>query len=911
MARYCGEKNPTVLLENAKQFQQRCLVEGKSLFTDLSVWTTQYCDEFHHCFIDNPDPGDASFFTKLEGQLAAGSAEVKVLAAEMLWLMFLCPSNTGFESKQQSIELVFSWCGYQLTPSARAQYLSEEALTGVGSSGTAYNTLRWRELNYCIRMTSAFLKLPEQERTALLADHASFALWLESIPENESRQLRHMLLFLFFPDFNERIFGNTDRQSILLNLAGISSKQYNKLTCAEVDNELLKLRKKFEEEFGRTDLDYYFEPLKSMWKNTAQIVADEVAEPSKIYQMNAIETNDVNLNRILYGPPGTGKTYNTINEALAIVDPVFLALHSQDRRKIKARFDELVEKNRIGFVTFHQSFTYEDFVEGLKANNTEAGQVSYDIEDGIFKRMCAVGSARPELPQVKTNSHIDITGRKVWKMSLGDTLGEDAFIYKQCIENDYVLLGYGYDIDFTSGGDRQGVIDIYKQKGVQIENESNDYRVTSVHYFKNLMSIGDLIVVSDGNRKFRAIAEVVGDYQFAPELVDDVSYRQLRKVIWHRVYEPSLPVDELFSKNLSQMTLYRLREPVLESAKLQELLADNSGQNNTTSKVSIGSQIASYIVESISEELITLRKPNGSLLPMPRVIINELVALVKTKKISIEDIRSKQVFEQIQDSALEKFIVNGYPNVLAPLVEMLIKYGIDPSLVGLTDKRVLIIDEINRGNISNIFGELITLIEPSKRAGGTEALSVKLPYSKERFSVPSNLYIIGTMNTADKSLAQVDIALRRRFEFVEMMPKPLLLDDIECLDIDLPLLLKTINQRIELLYDREHTIGHSFFMPLKDEPTIERLARIFELVILPLLEEYFFEDWERVGQVLGDHLKKDNTLKFFHEKYSDEAVARLMGNDWGSNGVRPYRRNRQALLNPMAYIGIYDALDSE
>jgi 5-methylcytosine-specific restriction protein B len=164
------------------------------------------------------------------------------------------------------------------------------------------------------------------------------------------------------------------------------------------------------------------------------------------------------------------------------------------------------------------------------------------------------------------------------------------------------------------------------------------------------------------------------------------------------------------------------------------------------------------------------------------------------------------------------------------------------------------------------------------------------------------------MNTADKSLAQVDIALRRRFEFVEMMPKHELLADINVESINIARLLETINQRIELLYDREHTIGHSFFLPLKDDPTIKRLARIFELEILPLLEEYFFEDWERVGQVLGDHFKKANPeLKFIAEKFTDASVLRLMGSDWSQESIRPYKRNIAAFTNPEAYIGIYDS----
>ena len=201
---------------------------------------------------------------------------------------------------------------------------------------------------------------------------------------------------------------------------------------------------------------------------------------------------------------------------------------------------------------------------------------------------------------------------------------------------------------------------------------------------------------------------------------------------------------------------------------------------------------------------------------------------------------------------------------------------------------------------------LTTTIEPSKRSGGTESLSVKLPYSKETFSVPSNLHIIGTMNTADKSLAQLDIALRRRFEFVEMMTNYELLKGIPDIEgINVAKLVKTMNQRIELLYDREHTIGHSFFLPLFDNPSLQLLAEIFELQILPLLEEYFFEDWERVGQVLGDHLKDNHELRFVIEQFGNSEIAELMGDDWEVQGIQPYCRNQKAFKNPQAYIGVY------
>jgi len=765
--------------------------------------------------------------------------------------------------------------------------------------------MRWRELVYLIRFTELFLKLDKYEKEALLNNHIKFAQWLEQVPDNENRQLRHMLLFLFFPDFNERIFGNTDRRSILVTLAGLTKPQYNKMKCSERDAALLKLRKESEQEFGTAELDYYIEPLKSKWKDTELNTVKNVQEPREGYTVEkTINNTTSSLNQILYGPPGTGKTYNTINKALEIVEPDFLAQHKNDRTKIKARFDELMEKNRIGFVTFHQSFSYEDFVEGLKANSNEAHQISYEIEDGIFKRMCDAGNAHTVISQQKRP--VDITGRKVWKMSLGDTLSDDAYIYQQCIDNNYVLLGYGGNIDFSSSKDRKSVVSTYNNYSINIENESNDYRVTSVHNFKNVMEIGDLIIVSDGNRKFRAIAEIIGDYEYDFSAIDDESYSQKREVIWHRVYEPSLPVDELFTKNLSQMTLYRLREPVLIRDKFKELLSGDDLNSDSIPSVSVGSKVSTYMVEGITDEIISLRKPNGALLPMPRVIVDELVLLVKQGKASISDIRSRKVFDWNTSTEMEKYIVNGYPNVLAPLVEAIVNHGIKDKAFNNSEKRVLIIDEINRGNISNIFGELITLIEPSKRAGGSESLSVKLPYSKEPLSVPSNLHIIGTMNTADKSLAQVDIALRRRFEFVEMMPNHELLDDVEVDGIKIAKLLKTINQRIELLYDREHTIGHSFFLPLKDEPTIARLAKIFELEILPLLEEYFFEDWERVGQVLGDHLKTDASLKFIEEKFTDTSIAELMGAEWKQEGITPYKRNSEALNNPEAYMGVYE-----
>lgn len=478
------------------------------------------------------------------------------------------------------------------------------------------------------------------------------------------------------------------------------------------------------------------------------------------------------LNQILYGPPGTGKTYKTVEEAVAICDPDF---KYDSREQLKKRYDDLIENKQISFVTFHQSFSYEDFVEGIRAK-TENGQIEYEIEDGIFKEIC-------QLASVKENKNLtegiqDLKDREVWKMSLGDTLNDsESSIYDECLENNYVLLGYGYALDYSDCNNMKAV----EQKVLdEIPNSTkNDFVITAVNRLKNSMDIGDLIVVTDGNRKFRAIAEITGDYFLLPN-EERNSYRQARPVKWLRVFESSIPVSAISTVNFSQMSIYQFY----------------------------------------------------------------------THKLKID-----QLLEYIQPAIQDNDKSKNY---------------------------VLIIDEINRGNIANIFGELITLLEPSKRAGNDDACSVTLPYSKESFSVPNNLYVIGTMNTSDHSLTKLDLALRRRFEFVELLPDYGLLNDIEVHDVNIGEMLKIMNERIEILLGRDHLIGHSYFLPLENaENREDMLSDIFKNKIIPLLQEYFFEDWERIQWVLNDQNKKDKRFQFVNLMKNNgdkDYLTKLFGN---------------------------------
>lgn len=213
---------------------------------------------------------------------------------------------------------------------------------------------------------------------------------------------------------------------------------------------------------------------------------------------------------------------------------------------------------------------------------------------------------------------------------------------------------------------------------------------------------------------------------------------------------------------------------------------------------------------------------------------------------------------------------------------------------------VFIIDEINRGNISRIFGELITLLESSRRKGNPECLEVYLAQMKVMFSVPDNVYLLGTMNTADKSLTALDTALRRRFEFVEMMPDATVLMGRKVSDIDLARLLATINNRIEILYDREHQMGHAYFISVR---TLDDLAQCFIKKVIPLLQEYFFDDYEKMCWVLGrasDPRKCDfitiRKRNSFQMKFNLPDVFDI---------VSDYR----VFMNPENYINIYKGVD--
>ncbi|ENU83029.1 hypothetical protein F974_01861 [Acinetobacter sp. CIP 102159] len=485
----------------------------------------------------------------------------------------------------------------------------------------------------------------------------------------------------------------------------------------------------------------YFEYVKQLNQRILEARMHEMGK--KIAKKNNIDEGqqDMNkishaLNRILFGAAGTGKTYNTVNHALAIlqgtdIETIREKERTDGRQQLKKDFEKFRADGRIEFVTFHQSFSYEDFVEGIRAE-TDNGSISYSVQPGLFKIIC--DRARENKKVMK-----DLGVRSeanVWKLSIGDLSTR-----QYCFAHNEIRVGWGETGDLSLKETK------YSQGYTQFS--STDHH--TLEQFISGVEIGDVVVCLKSTSEICAVGVVTGDYFFDTQLPSEVreDYLHCRNVNWI-LKDLEFNIRALNGGvGLTLKTMYRLWRFTWND-----------------------------LLQALNQEGYLLSQDNENPEPF-----------------------------------------------------------------------VLIIDEINRGNISRIFGELITLIEDSKRAGNEESLSVKLPYSKKEFSVPKNLYIIGTMNSSDRSLTGLDIALRRRFTFIEMPPKPKLLKNVIIEGVNIGKLLEVINQRIEVLLDRDHCIGHANFMSLKENPTLEHLAGIFKQKIIPQLQEYFFDDWAKINLV--------------------------------------------------------------
>lgn len=436
-------------------------------------------------------------------------------------------------------------------------------------------------------------------------------------------------------------------------------------------------------------------------------------------------------NVVLYGAPGTGKTYDVPELAVRLCDPAFMAAEPS-REEIVSRYNQLKTEKRIAFTTFHQSLDYEDWIEGLRPFVNENNQVTYEIESGIFKKLCE----EAERPVVKDKQVGIADNAVVWKVSLAGTGDND--VRRECMENSHIRIGWdGYGPVISDETDWS----VYNGEGKQI-----------LDAYINKMKIGDIVMSCYSSQTIDAIGVVVGDYEFEDKFPN---YKRVRRVNWlvKNIKENIVEMNE--GKTMTLGTVYRLNSITLDNVK----------------------------------------------------------------------------------SILEKY------NTSSKMEE--------------NDKvYVMVIDELNRGNVSKVFGELITLLEADKRKGRINAESVVLPYSKKGFHIPNNVYLIATMNTADRSLGSLDYAIRRRFAFIAEKPFGL---EVEGFNEDLfekvsSLFVKNFDEYKESGWDQtmklesadtlseeykpeDVWIGHSYFL-MQDEEGEDNTSNRLLYEIIPLLEEY-------------------------------------------------------------------------
>lgn len=444
---------------------------------------------------------------------------------------------------------------------------------------------------------------------------------------------------------------------------------------------------------------------------------------------DVVRTWERRKNVVLYGAPGTGKTYDVPELAVRLCDPAFMAT-DPSREEIVSRYNQLKTEKRIAFTTFHQSLDYEDWIEGLRPVVNENNQVTYEIESGIFKKLCE----EAERPVVKDKQVGIADNAVVWKVSLAGT--GDNPVRSDCMKNSYIRIGWdGYGPVISDETDWS----VYNGEGKQI-----------LDAYINKMKIGDIVMSCYSSQTIDAIGVVVSDYEFDDSLPN---YKRVRRVNWlvKNINENIVEMND--GKTMTLGTVYRLNSITLDNVK---------------------SILEKYDTSSKMEE---------------------------------------------NDKAY-----------------------------------VMVIDELNRGNVSKVFGELITLLEADKRKGRINAESVVLPYSKKAFHIPNNVYLIATMNTADRSLGSLDYAIRRRFAFIAEKPFGL---EVEGFDEDLfekvsRLFVKNFDDYKESGWDQtmklesadtlsdeykpeDVWIGHSYFL-MQDEEDNASNRLLYE--IIPLLEEY-------------------------------------------------------------------------
>jgi len=849
MSRYIGEKDSIKVLSAAERWRKNCLEkDGSAFLDDSNLWVLSHFNDLEKYYINVPDEGDRTFFEKLEDQLDPTSAEVKQLAAEMLWVMFLCPSNISAEKKREGVNTIWQWSENKLPENLAL--LEDDTLDGIGSSGTAYNTFRYREFTYFIRLMIAFKNKEISNQESLLGDGLKMAQWLEQIPENDSRQFRHMFLYLLFPDVFERIFGGTDRKRIIIAFSGMSKKKMNSLSALQIDEQLSDIRKDQAEELKQTDLDFYAPPLSAVWEAKRNVSWLFTWNPN----LSSWDTLPEDREQTLKG--GTViLRWSAASTKIMVGDRAFLSRTGKEPKGVFAVGNIVVDP-------------YKD--------------AHWDVQKALAG---------------KTANYVKIEFLRIHDPLKGDPIITNDDLMKITVDNQkWIPQNSGIGIKPRSAGVLQKLWNQLLKK----PKEQKKYRVSEP---QNIIFYGP----PGTGKTFEMNRLVKEKYQSKNKPINKKAWliQQLLDARWFDVIAAALynlggkaKVGKLAeheyvlfkarvmgrTKNISQTIWANLQQHTVKDSETVQYQNRQAPFIFDKDKQSMWSLTQDWQEECVDVLSLAQKLESG---PGKDLQQDRYRFITFHQTYSYEDFI--EGIRPVSDNENGDLTYQVVPGIFR---EIAYKAKADPE-----QRYALFIDEINRGNIAKIFGELITLIDIDKRAVYDQkgmhlsGMELTLPYSGDQFGVPMNLDIYGTMNTADRSIALLDTALRRRFKFRELMPQSGLLsgsrgdgyiEDGKGGLINLRALLDAINARIRFLLNRDMTIGHAYFYQVKD---FRKLKDIFFNQLIPLLQEYFYEDWHRIQLVFRDigpsgeklepqiichqTINEHDILGFDHDDYDD------------------------------------------
>src|SRR5207248_6291366 len=339
MARASRKKNFGPVIDAAQQWIHDCLAADSSIFSDEKLWEQQHIEEVRRAFVEHPDEGAGDFITKLKGQMSSASPQAQRLMAEMLWALFLFPSNVGITTKRRQISEIWKLSGDEL--SAEHPMLSNAVLTGIGSAGSGFNNYRWRELAYLINLAEDLKQRAQDDRQQILSDYDTFLEWIQHVPQPGRRQFRHMLRFFCFPERVERISANRERRRVLQGFGVVEERESRKWNDKQLDDALLALRRELEHQLPNQVLDFYEPPLLERWK-ASELTTDaaEVVENLRFWVEKTLvahrpdrQAGDHALGRALWSPQraeGNRDIYRLMRD----VRPGDVVFHFVDNQRV-------------------------------------------------------------------------------------------------------------------------------------------------------------------------------------------------------------------------------------------------------------------------------------------------------------------------------------------------------------------------------------------------------------------------------------------------------------------------------------------------------------------------------------------------------------------------------------------------